>query len=52
MVFMFFIVVGGDDLCSRLVNVVAGLLLTTDGGLCLGGIVLGFLENLFVGHRT
>ena len=51
MVFMFFIVVGGD-LCSGLVNVVAGLLLTTDGGLCLGGIVLGFLENLFVGHRT
>ena len=49
--FMFFIVVGGD-VCSRQVNVVAELLPTTDGGLCLGGIVLGFLENLFVGHRT
>jgi hypothetical protein len=49
--FMFFIVAGGD-ICSRQENVVAGLLLTTDGGLGLGGIVLGFLENLFVGHRT
>jgi len=48
--FMFFIVAGGD-LCSGLANVVAGLLLTTDGGLGLGGIILGFLGNLFVGHR-
>jgi hypothetical protein len=34
------------------VNVVVELLLITDGGLGLGGIILGFLENLYVGHRT
>jgi hypothetical protein len=50
MVFMFFIVVGGD-LCSGQENVVAGLLPTTDGGLGLGGIILGLLGNLFVGRR-
>ena len=48
--FMFFIVVGGD-LCSGQENVVAGLLPTTDGGLGLGGIILGLLGNLFVGRR-
>ena len=51
MVFMFFIVAGGD-VCSRLANVVAELLLATDGVLYLGGIILGLGENLYVGHRT
>jgi len=51
MVFMFFIVVGGD-LCSELVNVIVELLLKTDGVLCLGGTRLGLGENLYVGHRT
>ena len=52
MVFMFFIVAGGDDVCSRLANVVVELLLATDGVLYLGGIILGLGENLYVGHRT
>jgi hypothetical protein len=48
--FIFFIVAGGD-ICSKLANLVAGLLPTTDGGLGLGGIILGLLGNLFVGRR-
>lgn len=51
MVFMFFIVAGGD-VCLRLANVVAELLLTTDGVLYLGGTIRGLGENLYVGHRT
>ena len=51
MVFMFFIVAGGD-VCSRLANVVVELLLATDGVLYLGGTILGLGENLYVGHRT
>jgi hypothetical protein len=45
---MFFIVVGGD-ICSKLENLVAELLLTTDGGLGLGGIILGLGVGLFLG---
>ena len=50
---MFFIVAGGD-LCLRLANVVVELLLllTTDGVLYLGGIILGLGENLYVGQET
>ena len=51
MVFMFFIVAGGD-VCSRLANVVVELLLATDGVLCLGGTILGLGENLYVGQET
>lgn len=51
MVFMFFIVAGGD-VCSRLANVVVELLLTTDGVLYLGGIIRGLGENLYVGQET
>ena len=49
--FMFFIVVGGN-ICLRLENVVVELLLTICGDLRFGGIILGLLENLYVGHRT
>ena len=36
-------------MCSKLVNVVVDLLLTTDGGLGLGGIILGLGVGLFLG---
>jgi hypothetical protein len=52
MVFMFFIVVGGDDVCLRLANVVVELLHTICGDLQSGGTIRGLGENLYVGHRA